>query len=302
MSYSPATKLSHSNATNKATVLTNGNVMVTLGLGVGQMMTLEDWRILADGATIVEERAALPVASQPPAAPGTKFRWTLDENNYCVAIMTAKGLLQVKSMWDGEADFKKTLFADEKAWRASESLNDSGTIEISLDDKSAEKRRADEAYQTLGDVEKVEALVKRYQVKSFVQQASSPQNSLDAALKLINDYRAEFAQLTLEEELRGHRHRLNLKMNRALRSYAWANSRVAAGEPEERPPYVCYRGKNQIIATVKGMPYVILPFMGKIAAYPSSSYLFHDVKLYNNFAEMGNPTITARYRCRTIAI
>ena len=45
--YSIASKLTHS-GTESATVLTGEKVMVTQGLGKGQIMSLEDWLILAD--------------------------------------------------------------------------------------------------------------------------------------------------------------------------------------------------------------------------------------------------------------
>jgi hypothetical protein len=60
MSYTPGTKLSHTEATRRATVLTGDNVMVTAGLGYGQMMKLADWIILADGARIQEEFIPVP--------------------------------------------------------------------------------------------------------------------------------------------------------------------------------------------------------------------------------------------------
>ena len=155
MSYTPGTKLSHTDISCRATVLTGHNVMVTAGLGYGQMMKLADWLILADGARIQEEFIPLPAASPPISAPstpvpappppaiGSKFRWTLDANTYRVAIMTAKGVLQVKSVTDGASEFhpttcrecrpckelamtppapwarrplKKTMFAEEASW------------------------------------------------------------------------------------------------------------------------------------------------------------------------------------------
>ena len=163
MSYTPGTKLSHTDATRRATVLTGDNVMVTGGLGYGQMMKLADWLILADGARIQEEFIPVPkdgaVAPLPPAPPppaiGSKFRWALNGETYRVAIMTAKGLLQVKSVTDGGGEvhpttcrectpckelamtppapwarrpLKQTMFADEAAWRAS--LPTGGSVEI----------------------------------------------------------------------------------------------------------------------------------------------------------------------------
>ena len=67
MSYTPGTKLSHTDATRRATVLTGDNVMVTGGLGYGQMMKLADWLILADGARIQEE--FIPVPKDGAVAP-----------------------------------------------------------------------------------------------------------------------------------------------------------------------------------------------------------------------------------------
>jgi hypothetical protein len=55
MPYAPGTKLSHSDSTERATVLTDGKVMVTRGFAVTQIMKLADWFILADGATIYED-------------------------------------------------------------------------------------------------------------------------------------------------------------------------------------------------------------------------------------------------------
>jgi hypothetical protein len=72
MSYTPGTKLSHT-ATHRATVLTGDNVMVTLGLGVGQMMKLADWIILADGATIQEEFIPVPKDGAAHSASGAEF-------------------------------------------------------------------------------------------------------------------------------------------------------------------------------------------------------------------------------------
>ena len=73
MSYTPGTKLSHTDATRHATVLTGDNVMVTAGLGYGQMMKLADWLILADGARIQEEFIPLPKEGAAHSASGAEF-------------------------------------------------------------------------------------------------------------------------------------------------------------------------------------------------------------------------------------
>lgn len=172
MSYPPATKLSSSNGELSATVLTEGKAMVTLGLGVGQLMKLEDWLILAGDDIVVlskkvqtqvqaqpqpvQEQENEPVQEQPqpqpvqaqeqenkqvqekPAAIGSKFRWGLNHTNYRVAIMTKNGFLQVKSVTDGVTQkdtigrVKTTMFPNEAAWRASLPQDPQGNAVIEM--------------------------------------------------------------------------------------------------------------------------------------------------------------------------
>jgi len=131
MSYAPGTKLSYGNdaLTNSvldtATVLTDGAVMVTMldGSHWREIMKLADWLVLGEGKVTVvySPPTSAPVPSVPsvpstPAAPvapviveavdypytnivdRTKFKWVLDQENYCVAVQTRKGVLQVKSI------------------------------------------------------------------------------------------------------------------------------------------------------------------------------------------------------------
>lgn len=126
MPYAPKTMLSYADERGTATVLTEDKVMVTSGLGTGQMMKLADWIILAHGARIVELYIPLddsmpelePVAQPEPVVPamvspvpelkplaiGCKLRWTLNQETYRVAIQTDKGVLQVKSVTDGAGE------------------------------------------------------------------------------------------------------------------------------------------------------------------------------------------------------
>lgn len=55
MSYAQRTKLSYANKTECATVVTDGNVVVTAGLCRGQIMKLVDWLILADFERVHED-------------------------------------------------------------------------------------------------------------------------------------------------------------------------------------------------------------------------------------------------------
>jgi hypothetical protein len=146
-----------------------------------------DW----SGAKIQEEFIPLPTASAPlpvaapPPAIGSKLRWTLDVNTYRVAIMTAKGLLQVKGVTDGASEFhpttcrectpckelamtppapwarrplKQTMFADEAAWRAS--LPVGGSVEITPPAKPGAEQKVAAVAQAPNDVEKLKAAIK----------------------------------------------------------------------------------------------------------------------------------------------
>ena len=303
MSYSPATKLSHSGATQCCTVLTNGNIMVTRGLGAGSMMKLEDWQILADGAQIYEDfipvAAALSTPPAPPAVVGAKFRWTLDANNYRVAIMTAKGLLEVKSVINGETSLKKTLFADEAAWRATVPLN--GTTELSLPAKLANTQRAEEAFPRLNDVEKIQALLKRYKITDKVWEDFSPKERLENSIECIKRLRQSLNTLTLQDDLDGRRQRLTINLRRAIKMHYYIKSRCdAAGDKAGvKPIYIKRRGTGKIQAIIGGTPHIVTIYDNKIAT-SLDSRSWSSFKLYKDFAEMGNPQLSVIYRGRKI--
>jgi len=54
-------------------------------------------------ANLVVLKTKLQVAESRPV--GTKFKWTKDADNYRVAVQTKKGLLQVKVVTGGQADY-----------------------------------------------------------------------------------------------------------------------------------------------------------------------------------------------------
>jgi hypothetical protein len=147
------------------TVITDGNVFVTGGLGAGTIMKYADWLILTDSEPIMVTQPSSQPSSQPGFTPipgytplsrqlaiGTKFKWILNEETYRVAIQTAKGVLQVKSVTDGGGDvhsdacdcdrclystgrlpLKQTLFANEDFWRSS--LPRGGIITATMPDR-----------------------------------------------------------------------------------------------------------------------------------------------------------------------
>ena len=123
------------------TVITDGNVFVTGGLGAGIIMKYVDWLILAGGKPI---RVSTPIPGLPADEPtpiGTTFEWRMGRETYRTAVKTDNGLLQVKSVTDGGGychddncecvpcwnyrnmsgvkPLKEVLFPNEDSWRAS---------------------------------------------------------------------------------------------------------------------------------------------------------------------------------------
>ena len=378
MSYTPATKLSHSDASQRATVLTNGNVMVTHGLGVGQIMKFADWQILADGAKIkldcspssasgLAEYPPRPVEYPPVAVDssahstdivtteaslahaanrwaaarwtipriGAKLRWTLNPTNYRVAIMTAKGVLQVKSVTDGVPEIhpttcrdctpcrelamtppapwahnrpiKKTMFPDEAAWRAS--LPAGGSVDVLQPSKVAEVHADETAkaeYNSLTDIEKVNALVKRYKIRDRVQEMQSVHERLSEATNMVSKFRTSLNTLTLHDILNGDGLNRCMRLKGLLQYYrqckSWFDAAVLSRtDVNKHALRDNRRGTGHILATINGVENIITPYNDKIAAIPLSER-WSNAKTYSSFAEMGNPALSVRYRGHTINI
>lgn len=196
MSYTPATKLSYNNASECATVLTSGMVMVTEGLARGQMMKLEDWLILANGQ---EQEEYIPLQSEPEAvepkthafAIGTKIKWFLSPETYRVAVQTANGILQVKSVTDGRGEVNhlgplaqhghypllKTPFESYSAWLKSLPVAVAGAgaeklIITAYDSRTVAQKRA-VLPMGLTDADKVLALQRNFKIRSQIYQEPS---------------------------------------------------------------------------------------------------------------------------------
>ena len=354
MSYTPGTKLSHTDATRHATVLTGDNVMVTAGLGYGQIMKLADWLILADGARIQEEFIPLPkegaahsasgaefiplpaasvasIPAPPPPAIGSKFRWTLDTNTYRVAIMTAKGLLQVKSVTDGADEvhpttcrectpckelamtppapwarrpLKKTMFADEAAWRAS--LPTGGFIVVTIAAKPVAEQKIAVVAQATNDVEKLKAAIKAYNIRTTAYVEASPREQLKAATERMEKIRADLAAITLEQDLKWPhmRNTLTRQMKVALGWYI--SMKIAYNDPnsEMKTVRMSHRGTGFMTCRLGGEIHYLTVHEDKIAAAPEPC-VCASVKLYNNFAEMGSGSdfkLVVKYRGREITL
>lgn len=180
------------------TVLTDGNVFVTAGLGAGTIMKYADWFILAGGKPVPVHtpipRLPSLIAKSPPVPIGTKFKWVQSTETYRIAIQTAKGVLQVKSVTDGggECDMTRTvcgthplikkMFADEDSWRAS--LPEGGSVTTGKPGKpnshSLGQQMADVHNPYTNDKDRIYEYMRRFKVRSHI---SDPNNKGAVYLK-----------------------------------------------------------------------------------------------------------------------
>lgn len=294
--------------------------------------------ILADGARIQEEfipvpaaAAPLPAASAaPPPAIGSKFRWALNGETYRVAIMTAKGLLQVKSVTDGGGEvhpttcrectrckelamspaapwairpLKKTMFADEAAWRAS--LPTGGSVEITPPVKPVAEQKVAVVAQAPNDVEKLKAAIKTYKIRTTTLVEPSPREQLKAATERMEKIRAELAALTLDHDLHRWdvRHTLTQQLKHTRRWYWSMKSACNGPNSDMKTVRMSHRGTGFIACRIGDEIHYLTVHEDKIAA---AHGLHHaSVKLYNNFAEMRRGSyfkLVVRYRGREITL
>jgi len=128
VSYPPGTKLSYNDGKECCTVLTQGNVLITMIWGEWEwrQMSLADWLILADGKEKVYTDSET-ICPQPKRLVGTKLTWTYDDYKI-VAIITKKGVIQVKYAWPEGVSYDKVFFDSEQSWR--ESLPNYGDVAV----------------------------------------------------------------------------------------------------------------------------------------------------------------------------
>ncbi len=337
MSYLPATKLFSVSAGLHATVLTDGKAMMTQGLGAGQIVKLEDWLILAgDDVAVfsqkpqiqqmpqvqepVQESVQESVQVQPPVQEqknpqiGSKFRWSLDENNYRVAIMTAKGVLQVKSVEEGITDkdsfgrTKTSMFYNEAAWRASLPDGDAVTELVGPDTRTSIQKRIEEPlncrFENGGDADKLYEFMTRFKIRNDVITVSSPNEMVKNSLRHIESLRTDLNNITLEEELAGmKRHKLNLSLNRSLRIYSRHKSMTYKTQnPDVGNTYLYTRHTNRLRTVIDGLEYEVGIKGHRITAPQIAIRHISNKKnpavLYNSFKDMGNPQIYMIYRRR----
>jgi hypothetical protein len=246
--------------------------------------------------------------------------------------MTKDGLLQVKSVTDGGGDvheagcsclpcreialsggrlppwrraypLKKTLFADEAAWRAS--LPPGGTI--SLNESSPRKQEQPRWPLGMSEIEKLNQIQKRFKVKSYVHTSWSSYKQMEHQLACIQNFRNDLSKITLDEDLSTKkRHQLNLALNRAIRLYKYFSDRVSYDPVNAKvePMVIKNHGKTHLTVDIDGDWHEIA-----LKSYFLSETLIvvqpHDkskgpARVIKDFNEIGNPPVWVHYRGKSI--
>jgi len=236
MSYAPRTKLSCDSSA--CTVLTEGYVFVSSGLGSNQRMPLADWLIIVGGEMLREE--FIPVepaqAAQSPLLPaveearaeqpqpssrrgsiagapiGTKFRWiaaVFPAWNYRVAIQTKNGLLQVKAVsappneaHEFDIDTTRKMFDTYEAWVVS---LPQGTVTKTLPEEmlSALERRKKHSLEVLENpnAEVIAHLQRKWNVHTGVHYSPSRNQQIERYKYRIAQLYANLGKITAAWDL-----------------------------------------------------------------------------------------------------
>ena len=312
MSYAPSTKLSYNRMEDCATVLTGGMVMITKGLGRGTMIKLEDWLILAEGdhqeeyipLPKVEPKVAepLPKAAEPFLEVGTKMTWVLNPETYRIAVQTAKGILQVKSVTDGGGEVDrfgplaqyghypllKTPFESYSAWL--KSLPPGGKTTITTPKTALQKRSVVPA--GLSDAEKVAALERNFKVRCQVYESPSPNETTkmlkENLMRLTEQYLAVHG--TADPDL--------VRRLRHMQKVYGRHLKTLEKTPEADRDKVCYfflqRGRSKLLVRCGDVIHRIVSHKGMIVR--------DDDKAFATFAEMGATAVMAHYRRQVILV
>lgn len=246
MSYAPRTKLSCDSSS--CTVLNDDYVFVSSGLAANQRMPFADWRIIIGDETVREE--FIPVEPEPQQEPepdavaplGTKWRWTA-EDNYCVAIKTKYGVLQVKKISQPlgnlqPADYIKQNFPTYEAWVAT--LPAGGTITMTLpqdilSDLERRKKQSAELLAEGGTASCINTLQKLWKVGTSVFRKQSMIDRISYTEDLIGRMRGELNRITVEQDMTTPlvRRSLTRKLENFVDTLAELKARAALQTPEQ---------------------------------------------------------------------
>lgn len=167
-------------------------------------------------AALAVAAAAAATVPEPPAI-GTKWVWSLADipQNYCVAIQTKHGVLQVKKVScsyllapDYAVNLTRQMFATYQAW--CDSLRLGGTIETTLPQESdLDKRRARSSMALAdgGTTEAIQKIMQYWRVYTQVRRELSITQRIKFAEDEITLLREALQKITLEEDVNWPRKR-----------------------------------------------------------------------------------------------
>jgi hypothetical protein len=312
MSYAPSTKLSYNRAEECATVLTGGMVMITKGLGRGTMIKLEDWLILAEGD---QQEEYIPLPKEEPkeepkvAEPqepflevGTKMTWTLGPETYRIAVQTAKGILQVKSVTDGGGEIDrfgplaqyghypllKTPFASYTDWL--KSLPPGGKTTITTPKTALQKRAV--VPVGLTDIQKLEALQRNFKVRAQIYESPSP----NATTKMLKENLMRLTEQYLAVQgmadpglVRRLRH-----IQKIYGQHLKTTEKMPEADRDKINYFYLQRGTSKLLVRCGDTIYRIVSHKGMIVR--------DDNKVFKSLAEMGATALMAHYRRQVILV
>ena len=320
MSYAPATKLSYADASNCATVLTDGYIMITKGLGAGQRMPLADWLIMADGQRIQEE--FIPVKPEELVAQrnlaeartaqaqqaqkysiGTKFKYTSqDGSSSRTAFQAVSGVLQVSSINNGERDTTKKMYASYAEWQSTLALGGLSSVIYPDNRSKLEKLLSMRSKAPLTDFEVVKELEGLLGISTTVsyKKAELWADRAESARYELSRKKEELGDMGLEDY---PKLRMALKDVMHFSRY-YANMKLKAKKTKDYFS-VKHATTTRIAVRCKG-EYNIGPYWLNIVTCPKTGRLLSEYNAYNTLADIhdaeksenGKPILHVRYRGR----
>ena len=257
----------------------------------------------------MSSQTALAMEAIPKRSVGTKMKWFFDDNNYKVAVITADGVLEVKSVIGGalqrisrseffvlatqrrlfDLPYLKTFFKSEREWRMS--LPTNGSVTITPYVKDVFEPDSNPIKPEMSDPEKLQQLMKRFYVRANVLTATSPQEMYELAKKRLTEWGSS---------------KDNVKnwMERNVRS--WEAQIATMTEEQKNYAYPSIRNSctGRMLLSVGDMVHEIA-----VETYKGKLYIVNDDgKRYTKFADMdclnakGQPKLTVYYRKKHIGL
>lgn len=261
MSYAPRTKLSCDSSS--CTVLNDDYVFVSSGLGANQRMPLADWRIIIGDEPMREDFLPLepvaasstpepvavsstpaPAAATASTAVGTKWVWSATIQplqNYCVAIQTKDGVLQVKKVSNHGGygvELARKMFPTYGAWLATLSSEGSVAETLPQDILSDLQRRKKHSAEKLADGGSAEAIwdiMLNWQVRTKIMRTWSTNQHIKFAEEEIGRLRGQLQDITLQQDIANpsYRRKTTRRLERFLLRLRNAKEGAATQTPEQ---------------------------------------------------------------------